>query len=100
MSSLASGEAPLPPYQTKCDGFGLLVAYDDALVRSLLPPGIEPVTAKLRHSSPVAASNTATRFPVVRKARNSPSGVNATGWTDPALVFSARVSGGLSPRKS
>ena len=43
MSSLASGEAPLPPYQTKCDGFGLLVAYDDALVRSLLPPGIEPV---------------------------------------------------------
>ena len=43
MSSLASGEAPPPPYQTKCDGFGLLVAYDDALVRSLLPPGIEPV---------------------------------------------------------
>ena len=43
MSSLASGEAPPPPYQTKCDGFGLLVAYDEALVRSLLPPGIEPV---------------------------------------------------------
>jgi hypothetical protein len=43
MSSLASDEAPPPPYQTKCDGFGLLVAHDEALVRSLLPPGIEPV---------------------------------------------------------
>ena len=40
---LATGEAPPPPYQTKCDGFGLLVAYDEALVRSLLPSGIEPV---------------------------------------------------------
>jgi hypothetical protein len=43
MSSLVSGEAPPPPYMTKCDGFGLLVVYDEALVRSLLPPGIEPV---------------------------------------------------------
>ncbi len=43
MSSLASGETPPPPYQTKCDGFGLLLAYDEAVVQSLLPPGIEPV---------------------------------------------------------
>jgi hypothetical protein len=43
MQSRAGDEAPPPPYQTKCDGFGLLVTYDEALVRSLLPPGIEPV---------------------------------------------------------
>src|SRR5262245_31839115 len=43
MSSPASDEAPPPPYLTKCGGFGLLVAYDAALVRSLLPRGIEPV---------------------------------------------------------
>jgi hypothetical protein len=43
MSSLASDEAPPPPYQTKCNGFGALAAFDEALVRSLLPPGIEPV---------------------------------------------------------
>jgi Acetoacetate decarboxylase (ADC) len=43
MSSLARDEAPPPPYQTKCDGFGVLAAFDEAVVRSLLPPGIEPV---------------------------------------------------------
>jgi hypothetical protein len=42
MSSLAGDEAPPPPYQTKCDGFGVLAAFDEAVVRSLLPPGIEP----------------------------------------------------------
>jgi hypothetical protein len=43
MSNLAGDEAPPPPYQTKCDGFGFLLAYDEAVVRSFLPPGIEPV---------------------------------------------------------
>jgi hypothetical protein len=43
MHSFADDEAPPPPYQTKCDGFGVLLAYDEAVVRSLLPPGIEPV---------------------------------------------------------
>jgi hypothetical protein len=43
MSTLASDEAPPPPYQTKCDGFGILLAYEETVVRSLLPPGIEPV---------------------------------------------------------
>jgi hypothetical protein len=43
MSNLAADEAPPPPYQTRCDGFGLLVAYDEAVVRSQLPSGIEPV---------------------------------------------------------
>ena len=42
MHTLARDEAPPPPYQTKCDGFGLLVAYDEVLLRSLLPSGIEP----------------------------------------------------------
>jgi len=43
MSSLASDEAPPPPYQTKCDGFGVLLAFDEGVLRSLLPPGVEPV---------------------------------------------------------
>jgi hypothetical protein len=43
MSNLIGDEAPPPPYQTKCDGFGVLVTFDEAVVRSLLPPGIEPV---------------------------------------------------------
>jgi len=43
MHNPAGDEAPPPPYQTKCEGFGLFLSYDEAAVRALLPPGIEPV---------------------------------------------------------
>jgi hypothetical protein len=63
-------------------------------------PELEPVMAKLRRSSPVVASNTATRFPLRREAKDPPSELNVTGWTDSALVFGASVSEGFSPRRS
>jgi hypothetical protein len=41
---LAGDAAPPPPYlQTKVDGIGVVVVFDAAAVRSVLPPGIEPV---------------------------------------------------------
>lgn len=43
MNNQTDDEAPPPPYQTNCDGFGVLVTFDEAVVRGLLPPEIEPV---------------------------------------------------------
>ena len=41
---LASDDAPPPPYQVnKLNGIGMAVVFDAAAVRSVLPPGIEPV---------------------------------------------------------
>jgi hypothetical protein len=41
---LAGDAAPPPPYQVnKADGIGVTVVFDAAAVRSVLPPGIEPV---------------------------------------------------------
>src|SRR4029453_16486134 len=41
---LAGDDAPPPPYlQTKVDGIAVNVVFDAAAVRSVLPPGIEPV---------------------------------------------------------
>jgi hypothetical protein len=41
---LAGDDAPPPPYQVnKANGIGVNVVFDAAVVRSVLPPGIEPV---------------------------------------------------------
>lgn len=42
MSDAVRTDTPPPPYQTMAEGFGVQLVYDEAVVRRMLPPGIEP----------------------------------------------------------